>query len=177
MDGFKTWLESTEKVMFLIRGPSGTGKSTLSSTFGGEVFSTDDYFGTEPEEYQQNFSAEKLPEAHQWNINRVAEAMQRGVSPIIVDNTMVQAWEPKPYVLSADKFGYETRILEPQSDIWHSIKDMMQRKDQAGLDTAAQELAQRNKHGVPADRIKDMFQQWEPNLTPDQIRASRMPWE
>ncbi len=176
MNSFKTWFENTERVMFLIRGPSGTGKSTLSQTLGGEVFSSDDFFGSDPEEYLQNFSPEKVPEAHNWNLERVGDAMRRSVSPIIVDNTMTQGWEMKPYVTLADKFGYRPVIQEPQSGIWRDIKDMMQRKDQAGLDSAADELVRRNKHGVPKERIKDMFQQWEP-VDLDQIRQSRMPWE
>jgi len=162
--------------MYLIRGPSGTGKSTLSQTLGGEVFSTDDYFG-EGEEYRKNFSPAKLPEAHQWNQDRVSNAMQKGVSPIIVDNTMTQAWEARAYVENADKFGYQTMIQEPQSGIWQDIKDMMNRKDQAGLDSAASELAQRNKHGVPQDVIKNMFHKWEPDVSLDQIRQSKAPWE
>lgn len=173
---FKTWLENTERVLYLIRGPSGTGKSTLSATLGGEVFSTDDFFGKDPEEYRQNFSTQKLPEAHAWNIERAADAMRRGVSPIIVDNTFVEAWEMKPYVMNADKFGYQVMIREPSGD-WQQIKDMMASNDHAGLSTAARELARRNKHGVPPKRIKDMFQQWQSDPSLDQIRTSRAPWE
>jgi len=177
MTSFRTWLEDTEKIVYIIRGPSGTGKSTISQTIGGQIFSTDDFFGKTPKEYLANFSGEKLPEAHQWNIDRVADAMRNSVSPIIVDNTTIEAWEAKPYVLLADKFGYDVKIQEPQSDVWKDIKDAMGRKDQAALDSAADVLAQRNKHGVPKETIQDMFQRWQGGITPDQIRRSKMPWE
>jgi len=172
MNSFRTWLEDVEKIVYIIRGPSGTGKSTISQTLGGQSFSTDDFFGKE-----YNFDPEKLPEAHQWNVNRVAEAMKKSVSPIIVDNTNIEAWEAKPYVLLADKFDYDIRIQEPQSDIWNNIKDAMSRKDQSALDSAAEVLAQRNKHGVPKDAIQNMFQRWQSDITPDQIRRSKMPWD
>ena len=64
-------------------------------------------------QYVKNFNPSKLGEAHQWNQDRVIEAMSKGINPIVVDNTHTQAWEAKPYVKAALKNGYEVIIKEP----------------------------------------------------------------
>ena len=73
----------------------------------GVVYSTDDYFlrnGT----YKYDFSL--LSHAHAWNQDRTAQAMIEGTSPVIIDNTNMQLWEMKPYIVFALKHKYEVRI-------------------------------------------------------------------
>lgn len=113
------WLEkvSQEKVLFISRGPSGSGKSQLAkdlaTQFNAPVFSTDDFWmssGT----YQ--FDPAYIDYAHFWNQGRVEESIQGGVPVIIVDNTNTQFWEMKPYVEMAQKYGYSAQFKEPD---WH----------------------------------------------------------
>uniref|UniRef100_A0A6I8Q7F6 NEDD4-binding protein 2-like 1 n=1 Tax=Xenopus tropicalis TaxID=8364 RepID=A0A6I8Q7F6_XENTR len=61
------------------------------------VFSTDEYFLMDDGTYL--FDHEMLPEAHKWNQKRARKAMSKGKTPIIIDNTNIQAWEMKPYAV------------------------------------------------------------------------------
>lgn len=46
--------------------------------------------------YQYN--VKKIQQAHAWNQDRAKKAMAKGVSPVVIDNTNLSAWEPKAYV-------------------------------------------------------------------------------
>jgi hypothetical protein len=73
--------------------------------------------------------------------------MKNGVTPVIIDNTNIRANEAKNYIESALTLGY--------SD--DNIKFV--EIGTGGL--LAEELAQRNTHGVPLDKIKSMIQAYE----------------
>jgi predicted kinase len=148
------------KILFLVRGAPGSGKSTLSKNLGinGAVYSTDDFF---MENGKYNFNPKKLSENHQKNLNRTILAMQQGISPIVADNTFMSAWELKPYVLAAKKHGYQIEFREPQTEwAWN-----------------ADELAKRNTHGVPKDKIEQMISRFDPNTDIEYIENSKAPWE
>jgi hypothetical protein len=81
------------RVMVLMRGAPGSGKTHLAKeivrlTMGRNcnpnkyIFSTDDFF-----ERTKQFIPILLPEAHNWNRERVHAAAERRLNPIIVDNT------------------------------------------------------------------------------------------
>ncbi|MCJ8740362.1 hypothetical protein PDJAM_G00058070 [Pangasius djambal] len=104
-------------VLILMRGVPGSGKSTLARQISasgpsGLILSTDDYF------YQKDgyhFEPTLLGAAHDWNQNRAKKAMLNGHTPVIIDNTNVQAWEMKPYVRVALETGYRVEFVEPDS--------------------------------------------------------------
>jgi predicted kinase len=153
---FKDWMqysESFKKIMYITRGISGSGKSTLVKTLAppDNIFSTDDLFMINGE---YKFDPKKLGEYHKLNKIRVEEAMKKGISPIVVDNTNTQAWEIKPYVNLADQYGYEIELKEPDTS-W--------RFD-------AKELAKKNTHGVPEEAIKRMIDRYQHDLSVDDIR-------
>ncbi|KAJ8958237.1 hypothetical protein NQ318_017380 [Aromia moschata] len=146
------------KVLVLIRGVPGCGKSHLSrhilqSTVGIDpnyklhILSTDDYFYTNG---VYKYNPEKISDAHGWNHNRAFNALSRGFSPVIIDNTNVQMWEMKPYAMMATDYGYIIEILEPDTHWCFNDK----------------ELAKRNTHGVPRSKIKEMLERYEKNITP-----------
>jgi len=147
-----------EKVVYIMRGISGSGKSTLSQQLGegGAIFSTDDFFMVNGE-YQ--FDRSFLGDAHFWNKSRAIEAMEKGVTPIVIDNTHVEAWEAKPYAEAAQSNGYRIEIQESQAP-WKFD---------------AEELAKRNSHGVPREIIDDMLKRWQPDMTVDDIMQSEKP--
>ena len=147
-----------KKVMFLMRGISGSGKSTRAKELGkgGAVFSTDDFFMVNGE---YKYDPKQIGRAHDWNIGRVGYAAEKGISPIVVDNTNVEAWHMRPYADLAQQHGYKVEIIEPQTP-W-------------SFDAA--ELAKRNTHGVPLEVIQKMIDQWEPNLTVDDVLRSQGP--
>ena len=100
------------KNLVLVRGTSGSGKSTFAEEFIYPVsllISTDDFFMINGE--------------YQFNPELLAEI----VTNIIVHNTFTQAWEMKPYEDLADKYGYNfyTIIIENRhkSESTHDVPD------------------------------------------------------
>jgi len=147
-----------EKKMIIMRGVSGSGKSTLAKELGegGVILSTDDFWEQDGE---YEFIPDKMQEAHDWTRQRAQDAVEKGISPVVIDNTNVRAWEAKEYVDMAKKNGYEIEIREAETP-W--------RFD-------AEELAKRNTHGVTQDIIERMLENWEPNLTVEDIEKSEKP--
>ncbi|NWW41009.1 N42L2 protein, partial [Panurus biarmicus] len=108
----------SQKLLLILRGLPGSGKSTLSRVLLGEscdgiVLGTDDYFR---QQHGYTYNAAQLGDAHEWNRKRAKQAMEQGRSPVIIDNTNTQAWEMKPYVEVALEKGYRVEFHEP--DTW-----------------------------------------------------------
>ncbi|NXL42494.1 N4BP2 protein, partial [Podilymbus podiceps] len=149
------------QVLVLLRGAPGSGKSYLARTLlednpGGIILSTDDYFYKHG---QYHYDPDCLVEAHDWNRKRAKEAFEMRISPIIIDNTNIQAWEMKPYVTLAQQFKYKVMFREP--DTWWKFKP--------------KELERRNIHGVSKEKIKRMLEQYERCLTVCSILDSSVP--
>ncbi|XP_053669879.1 NEDD4-binding protein 2 [Anopheles nili] len=139
------------RVMVLMRGAPGCGKSHLSRTLidhtsGGDyrnhIFSTDDYFMVNG---VYKFQADVLDAAHRYNQHKVLAKARDGWSPIIIDNTNIRLWEMYPYVQIAVDNGYLLDILEPKTH-WRNN---------------SRSLAIRNTHHVPESKIKSMLQNYE----------------
>uniref|UniRef100_A0A8D2J4I1 NEDD4-binding protein 2-like 1 n=1 Tax=Varanus komodoensis TaxID=61221 RepID=A0A8D2J4I1_VARKO len=140
------------KSLYLLRGLPGSGKSTLARQLKHEfpsafIFSTDDFFITDEGTYI--FDPNALEEAHQWNQRRARKAMKNGKSPVIIDNTNIHAWEMKPYVIMALENNYEVIFREPDTHWKFNVR----------------ELARRNSHGVPREKIQRMKEQYEHDIT------------
>ncbi|NXB35737.1 N4BP2 protein, partial [Eulacestoma nigropectus] len=149
------------QVLVLLRGVPGSGKSYLARNLlednpGGIILSTDDYFYKHG---QYHYDPDCLGEAHDWNKKRAKEAFEMRISPIIIDNTNVQAWEMKPYVALAQQFKYKVMFQEP--DTWWKFKP--------------KELERRNIHGVSKEKIKRMLERYERCLTVRTILDSSVP--
>ncbi|XP_067999167.1 NEDD4-binding protein 2-like 2 [Melanerpes formicivorus] len=140
-------LSCSQKLLLILRGLPGSGKSTLSRILLGQsregiVFSTDDYFRQQD---GYTYNAAHLGDAHDWNQRRAKQAMEQGKSPVIIDNTNTQAWEMKPYVEVALEKGYRVEFHEP--DTWWKFDP--------------EELEKRNKHGVTREKIAQMLERYE----------------
>ncbi|NXG86747.1 N4BP2 protein, partial [Stercorarius parasiticus] len=149
------------QVLVLLRGVPGSGKSYLARTLlednpGGIILGTDDYFYKHG---QYHYDPDCLGEAHDWNRKRAKEAFEMRISPIIIDNTNIQAWEMKPYVTLAQQFKYKVMFREP--DTWWKFKP--------------KELERRNVHGVSKEKIKRMLERYERCLTVSSILDSSVP--
>ncbi|XP_035029806.2 NEDD4-binding protein 2 [Hippoglossus stenolepis] len=150
------------KVLVMLRGAPGSGKSTLASALlehnpGGAIFRTDDYFTRLGGQYI--FDPTALGEAHEWNHKRAKEAFERGTNPIIIDNTNMQGWEMRPYVIQALKHGYKVLFREP--DTWWKSKP--------------RELERRTTHNVSVETIRRMLNGYERFVTVRSIMGSHMP--
>ncbi len=102
MKTFQQFLETNKmpKILYILRGVPGSGKSFKAKELAGNtgvIFSTDEFWGTDPETYRKNWDQaiadnnylSKLDEYHNKNYQRTVDALKRGISPIIVDNTNI----------------------------------------------------------------------------------------
>ncbi|KXS17999.1 hypothetical protein M427DRAFT_236953 [Gonapodya prolifera JEL478] len=161
-------------LLVILRGAPGSGKSSLARSIPhphGIVLSTDDFFlvprsaavhlalAHPPTPANANasdsdpvyaFDPSLLQAAHAWNQERCRIAIQRGLSPIIVDNTNTQRWEARPYVEAAIAASppYAVEFREPDTP-WWIARDV-------------EEMARRNTHGVPLEAVRGMIARWEP---------------
>lgn len=140
------------KIMVILRGPPGSGKSylgreiinkTVNGDYPNHIFSADDYFLNERGQY--NYVPDRIKNAHEFNQNRVRKKCEDGWSPIIVDNTHIKIWEMFPYCYSAVQNGYFIEICEPVTP-WSR---------------SPAKLAMKNSHGVPRNVIENMIQNYE----------------
>ncbi|XP_006879698.1 PREDICTED: NEDD4-binding protein 2-like 1 [Elephantulus edwardii] len=159
---------SFRKHLYLLRGLPGSGKTTLARQLQREfpralIFSTDDFFFQEDGTYE--FNPDFLEEAHKWNQKRARKAMRNGISPIIIDNTNLHAWEMKPYAAMALEHNYEVLFREPDTRWKFNVA----------------ELARKNVHGVPRDKIQRMKQRYEHGVTFHSVLHAQKPgrasWE
>jgi predicted kinase len=146
-----------KKEFIIMRGASGSGKSFLAKQLAGEngqIFSADDYFM----DYQGNYNWEgsEISTAHKWNHNRIKEAIENGISPVVMDNTNITMWDmaqSKPIIQHAMERGYDVRIEETQTPWAFDPK----------------ELAKRNTHGLDEKRIEKQISRWAPDVTVDDV--------
>ncbi|XP_051994079.1 NEDD4-binding protein 2-like [Xyrauchen texanus] len=157
----KSRLKLEGRVLVLLRGAPGSGKTTLANAMlehnpGGVVLSTDEYFTRNgPYHFEPNL----LGEAHEWNHQRAKEALKKGQTPIIIDNTNIQCWEMKPYVAMAQKHMYKVLFREP--DTWWKTKP--------------RELEKRTRHQVTKKKIKRMLERYDRFVSVQSIINSQRP--
>ncbi|XP_036312012.1 NEDD4-binding protein 2-like 1 isoform X1 [Pipistrellus kuhlii] len=150
------------KHLYLLRGLPGSGKTTLARQLQHDfpralIFSTDDFFFREDGTYE--FNPDFLEEAHEWNQKRARKAMRNGITPIIIDNTNLHAWEMKPYAVMALENNYEVIFREPETRWKFNV----------------QELARRNIHGVPREKIHRMKERYEHGVTFHSVLRAEKP--
>lgn len=150
------------KVMVIMRGCPGSGKSYHATNILNQcyknahvdnfIFNTDKFF-IDKRSGKYCFNSSKLKHAHEWTHSQVHKAVQHEVTPIIIDNTNVQAWEMEIYFKFAVNHGYWIEIIEPITEwAWDKI-----------------ELSKRNLHGVPINTIILMLNRYEHNINVDSL--------
>ncbi|KAK3507445.1 hypothetical protein QTP70_020638 [Hemibagrus guttatus] len=151
--GFATWPcgnnEYHNAVVFL-----DLRSAMLEQNPGGVVLSTDEYF-THDGVY--HYDPHLLGEAHAWNHRRAKEAFEKGLTPIIIDNTNLQCWEMKPYVALAQEHKYRVLFREPNT--WWKTKP--------------RELEKCTKHGVTKEKIRRMLENQDRYVSVQNIMASQ----
>ena len=128
-----------EKVLYIVRGIPGSGKSTFAKQLTSNVFEADHYFYDNDGNY--NFVPSKIKEAHKECQEFVKLAMQSSISKIAVSNTFTQEWEMQPYFDLAKEYGYMVFCVIVEKR--HNNK---------------------NNHNVPEDKIQMMKDRFEINL-------------
>jgi predicted kinase len=103
-----------EKILFIIRGVSGSGKSTFAKKIVGHDFlvcEADKYF-IDKETGEYKFDASKIKDAHKFCQDTVETYMKDSLvndqfyREIAVANTFTQEWEMEPYFKLAKEYGY-----------------------------------------------------------------------
>jgi predicted kinase len=125
-----------EKVLYIVRGIPGSGKSTFAKTLGGQHYEADMFFIDEEGNYK--FDVTKIKDAHQWCQSFVKTDMILEYPKIVVSNTSTQEWEMEPYFTLAKEYGY-------------TVFTIVVENRHGGV----------NQHGVPEDKLqmmKDRFQ-------------------
>jgi predicted kinase len=101
------------KVLVLVRGIPGSGKSTFANLVWNNyaICEADKFFYDREGNY--NFDASKLKQAHEWCQNEVEVKMKDNQNnpqfypEIVVSNTFTQEWEMQAYFNLAKKYDYK----------------------------------------------------------------------
>lgn len=145
------------QILIVMRGIPGAGKSTKAKSLVGKgvIHSTDDLIeksGDYREFFAKMIAAQTngepnafapLSQMHAQNLKNAIASMKSGVTPVIIDNTNIKQNESKAYVKAALEMGFADENIK--------FVDI----GTAGLE--ATELAKRNAHGVPLDKIEAMI--------------------
>jgi len=128
-----------EKILYIVRGIPGSGKSTFAKTLGGQHYEADMFFIDGNGEYK--FDGSKIKLAHNWCMIQTQKAMVDDEPKIVVSNTFTQEWEMETYFKLAEENGYKvfTIIVENRH---------------GGV----------NQHGVPEDKIELMRNRFQIKL-------------
>lgn len=119
------------KVMILMRGPPGCGKShlaqeiineTTKDCYSDHIFSSYEYFYDKHGKFQ--FKRIDISDAHYWNKSNVGSYAKHGWSPIIVDDTNTKTWQLSCYLKIAVEHGYLVEIVQPDTPWSESIDDL-----------------------------------------------------
>ena len=146
---FFLYICTMEKMLYIVRGIPGSGKSTFAKTLVGHDFlvcEADKYFiDKETGEYKFDFS--KIKDAHKFCQDMVETYMKDSLlndnfyKEIAVSNTFTQEWELQPYYELAIKYGYY-------------VTSVIVENRHGGI----------NEHGVPEDKIQLMKDRFEIKL-------------
>jgi predicted kinase len=126
------------KILYIVRGIPGSGKSTFANSLGCPVFEADMYFMKDGE---YKFESDKLKLAHNWCKLRVEHSMEDDLPKIAVSNTFTQEWEMEAYYELAKQYGY-------------TVFSVIIENRHGGV----------NEHGVPEDKLQMMKDRFETKL-------------
>jgi len=101
-----------QRLLTIMRGLPGSGKSTKAQSLGGLVLSTDDFWIRNG---KYRCIPQLLGKAHIWNRQRCSDAMQASTPHIIIDNTNIQPSDYRPYIQLAEQHGYTYQFCSPDT--------------------------------------------------------------
>jgi len=111
-------LAQMKKLLKLIRGLLGSGKSSLARTLVHANYQQEiptawceaDMFFLDKEGIYQ-FDKSKLSQAHRWCQDQIRDSMKAEIDELIVSNTFCERWEAEPYLEMAKQYDYQVQII------------------------------------------------------------------
>jgi predicted kinase len=131
-----------EKILYIVRGIPGSGKSTFAKTLVKKDYchkEADMFFVDREGNYK--FEPSKIKDAHKWCQEEMDFLMRLEHSPVVVSNTFTQEWEMEPYFTLAKEYGY-------------TVFTIVVENRHGGT----------NVHNVPEDKIEQMKNRFEVKL-------------
>lgn len=132
------------KVLTIIRGLPGSGKTSLARALQADAFEhgadIPPYFEADKWFFECNdcvFDGSKLGIAHEWCRENCKMAMEAELDHIIVSNTAITQKEWMPYYEMAEEYGYQVQVI----DVYGTFKSV---------------------HNVPEKTMKKMEERWVP---------------
>lgn len=126
------------KILILVRGLPGAGKTSLAKAISPCDVAADDFFDRNTNGI---FKPSLIKQAHQWCANETEFWMTQNQPKIAVHNTFTQEWEMKKYFDLADQYGY----------LVHSI--IVENRHES-----------KSIHSVPDNKVAQMKDRFEVNL-------------
>lgn len=132
------------RILYLIRGVPGSGKTTYAKTLGiADHYEADMWF-----DQNGGYDPAKINQAHEWCQRKAREAMEAG-RPCVVANTFTRLWEMDYYRAVAARLEYDVREVIMRGE-WPNV------------------------HGVPDEKVRQMRERFEyANLGIDARRAAQ----
>jgi predicted kinase len=121
--------------LILVRGVSGSGKSTYAKSLEGFVALEADMYFTSHADGSYHFDPTKLKDAHGWCRAMTEKHLKVGHN-VAVANTFIRKWEIQPYIDLANELGIPYEVVEMKTYYG-------------------------NVHGVPEDKVNQMKANWE----------------
>ena len=97
-------MSDKNKILIIVRGIPGCGKSTFAKFLGRAICTADDYLMRNG---KYEWSRENAGRAHTWCQRKCERFMKAGITPVIVANTSTTEKELRPYYNLANKYGFE----------------------------------------------------------------------
>lgn len=165
----------TERIVYLMRGLPGCGKSHTAQRLAGSdgvALETDQYFFTEVGNDDQfyDFDKEKLPAAREWIIEQFRDALLKRISPIIIDRGNGLNTETREFAVLGAEHGYTVKLAEPDSPWWNELRVLLKYREFVSddlFDQWAEALSTKTGagHRVPASTIRRWMSSWRHDVT------------
>ena len=140
--------ESNMKMLYIIRGIPGSGKSTMAKKLApNAAFEADAYMVDQQGNYA--FDPSRLGEVHQKCYEAVRDALMQDIANVAVANTFVKRWEYQKYVDLANELGVKYEIIVCNGGY-------------------------KNIHGVPEEAIQRMKDNWEDTMNEEDNKTEDM---
>ena len=104
-------MSNQDKVLILIRGLPGSGKTSLVESLDGIHICADECWDYDYTVDERGWAAEGAHQAHMNCQHIVSAAMSEDLSPIAVHNTFTTLREMEPYLLMAQENGYRVHTV------------------------------------------------------------------